>query len=543
MTALFFLLLIELCMRTGLMPSNRLHQKFFTHSRLAMQLTDAAGMPVFVSATRTHAPQRDIRTNRMEVDGGALLWQEDLSLLHEQQRRLTLTRDTLLRARRVLREEHTIRKRLLRLMLRRQLSEELEAILAAKRPLLRAFREQLMATDDEAAVTLLIRRLNLLSSYLKKRCVLFLKGQEDGYIRADELSMAVSETCTYLRPLGLRVGVEWAQQESLPEADALAVRTQRQRSRSVTTASIRAGLDLMPDGLLFARADHSAVLVNIAMLHFMERLCGRQYRNAAVFWQDLLAFDAPTVAEKELRTNAVLFRFAAGDVWLVQRVQLAGDLDGWQLTASCVTELDAVTRELAAKNEALTNMIGAQKDLLARFEKAERHRALHEITSRVHDILGQRISMLQQLLASAAPKDALDTIVRIDSLLESVPLAQEAHPVTLLADMTDTYRRLGIRIALMGKLPRNLRRARAFAAIIREALSNAVCHGRTNEIRITLTERRLRVRDNGIGCVALRPGGGLAGMIRRVNELGGQLTITHTPHFELDAQIGEKQDD
>ena len=80
-----------------------------------------------------------------------------------------------------------------------------------------------MATDDEAAVTQLIRRLNLLSSYLKKRCVLFLKGQEDGYIRADELSMAVSETCTYLRPLGLRVGVEWAQQESLPEADALAL--------------------------------------------------------------------------------------------------------------------------------------------------------------------------------------------------------------------------------------------------------------------------------------------------------------------------------
>ena len=216
-------LLIELCMRTGLMPSNRLYQKFFTHSRLAMQLTDAAGTPVFVSAARTRAPQRDIRTARMEVDGGALLWQEDLSLLHEQQRRLTLTRDTLLRARRVLREEHTIRKRLLRLILRRQLSEELEAILAAKRPLLRAFREQLMATDDAATVTLLIRRLNLLSSYLKKRCVLFLKGQEDGYIRADELSMAVSETCTYLRPLGLRVGVEWAQQESLPEADALAL--------------------------------------------------------------------------------------------------------------------------------------------------------------------------------------------------------------------------------------------------------------------------------------------------------------------------------
>ena len=52
-------------------------------------------------------------------------------------------------------------------------------------------------------------------------------------------------------------------------------------AQEVTTASIRAGLDLMPDGLLFARADHSVVLINITMLDFMERLCGRQYRNAA----------------------------------------------------------------------------------------------------------------------------------------------------------------------------------------------------------------------------------------------------------------------
>ena len=72
-----------------------------------------------------------------------------------------------------------------------------------------------METQDEEKIVRLIRRLNLLSSYLKKRCVLFLKGQEDGTVRTDELAMAVSETCTYLRPLGLRVGVEWTQTELL----------------------------------------------------------------------------------------------------------------------------------------------------------------------------------------------------------------------------------------------------------------------------------------------------------------------------------------
>ena len=222
-TALFFLLLIELCLRTGLMPSNRLHQKFFTHSRLAMQLVDTAGTPVFTAAAQTHAPTKDFRTSRMAIHGGALLWQEDLSLLHERQRQLALTRDALRRSHDLLRAEHNIRKQLLGLTLRKQLSEELEAILAAKRPLLRSYREQLMTAEDEAEVTLLIRRLNLLSSYLKKRCVLFLKGQEDDTIRTDELSMAVSETCTYLRPLGLRVGVEWSLPHHLYAGTALAL--------------------------------------------------------------------------------------------------------------------------------------------------------------------------------------------------------------------------------------------------------------------------------------------------------------------------------
>ena len=222
-TALFFLALPEICLHTGLMPSNRLHETFFIHAQLAMQLVNAAGTPVFASALRLDEAARDTRTSRMELHGGALLWQEDLRLLHERQRQLALACDALERSHSLLRAEHMIRRKLLTLTLRRKLSEELEAILAAKRPLLRRFREELMETQDEEKIVRLIRRLNLLSSYLKKRCVLFLKGQEDGTVRTDELAMAVSETCTYLRPLRLHVGVEWAQTELLYTETALAL--------------------------------------------------------------------------------------------------------------------------------------------------------------------------------------------------------------------------------------------------------------------------------------------------------------------------------
>ena len=312
----------------------------------------------------------------------------------------------------------------------------------------------------------------------------------------------------------------------------------------VTAASIREGLDLLPEGVLFARRQGAVVLVNIAMLRFMERLFQQQFRSFNAFWEALQEFDHPSLAEKKVQKDAFLFRFSSGDSWLVQRMQLTEGLEGWQMTASCVTELDAVTQELEAKNALLETRADEQKKLLKTLEKTERHRALLEITTRVHDILGQRISMLQQLLASPAPKDILDTIVHIDALLEAVPLGQEPPPEMLLADMLDTYRSLGVKLSLSGSLPRNMRRAQAFAAIIREALSNAVCHGRANEILIEISERRLRVRDNGLGCPhGLSPGGGLKGMMQRLDEIGGQLAVTTEPYFEIAAKVGEKRHD
>lgn len=219
-----------------------------------------------------------------------------------------------------------------------------------------------------------------------------------------------------------------------------------------------------------------------------------------------------------MQKNAFLFRFAAGDTWLVQRTHLTKKLCGWQITAACVTELDAVTRALEAKNELLA------------------------ARASVHDILGQRISMLQQLLASPAPKDALATIVRIDQLLEPVPLDEEPQPDALVENMLRTYRGLGITIDVEGTLPRNMRRAQAFAAILREALSNAVCHGHANRITLTLSERRMIVEDNGAGCPhTIRPGGGIRAMARRLHEIGGQLSIQPCPHFKLAAVIEPKR--
>lgn len=309
-------------------------------------------------------------------------------------------------------------------------------------------------------------------------------------------------------------------------------------AHEASAASMREALDHLPEGVLFAKESGKTVLVNITMLRFMERLFGTQYRNALAFWQALENFSGSPEATKTTQKNAFLLRFSSGDAWLCQRTHLTEGMRGWQMTTACVTELDALTQDLEVKNRLLAARANEQKALLETLEETERQRTLQEITARVHDILGQRISMLQQLLASPAPKDALETIVRIDRLLEPVPLDKEPLPADLVENMLRTYRDLGIEIAVTGGLPHNRRRAETFAAILREALSNAVCHGHADRVTLTLAERRMIVEDNGVGCPhGFQRGGGLGAMTRRLHEIGGRLFIQAQPHFRLTAVV------
>ena len=222
-TALFFLLLLELCLRTGLMPSNSGHRAFFRHSRLAMQLVDTKNRVLFSSSAAPLHSTADVRTSRMAIPGGAIVWHEDLRLLHARQAELALAKGALERSNNLLAREQRIKKAHLAQALKKKLAEELEAILAAKRPLLRYFREEIEKSRDDVHLKHLVRRLNLLSSYLKKRCVLFLKGEAEGAIRPDEMSMAISELSSYLRVLGLHVGVEWNARKAVEAGIALAL--------------------------------------------------------------------------------------------------------------------------------------------------------------------------------------------------------------------------------------------------------------------------------------------------------------------------------
>lgn len=219
----FFLVLLELCLRTGLIASNHEYEAFFRQASLGLMLLDAEDRVRLASKA---VPSRDTdlkeyRISRMRLaDGGALVWYENLQLLHERQHFLARANRAL--QRRNLYRKHTAVRRKKRAIdnMQEHLHREVEEILTELRPYFRQFREDILHTEGRARVQA-VHKLNLLATYTKKRCVLFLKSEEDGRIALDELEMASSELCAAARLLDFHVAVSWQLPEALPAWQAL----------------------------------------------------------------------------------------------------------------------------------------------------------------------------------------------------------------------------------------------------------------------------------------------------------------------------------
>lgn len=219
----FFLLLLELCLQTGLMPSNDEHESFFREASPGLMLLDEKGRARLVSKAVPggEAERKDYRISKMKVPGGGtLVWYEDMHLLRERQRILAQANRALARRRRYLKREAPKRRERAAQMMQDRLREEVESLLKGLRPYFREFREEILKTEGEAQKHA-VYKLNLLATYTKKRCVLFLKSEESGRIALDDFEMASSEICSALRAFRLHAAIDWKMPDEMPAQTAL----------------------------------------------------------------------------------------------------------------------------------------------------------------------------------------------------------------------------------------------------------------------------------------------------------------------------------
>jgi hypothetical protein len=313
----------------------------------------------------------------------------------------------------------------------------------------------------------------------------------------------------------------------------------------ITAYSIQEGIDALKTGVLFSHMNGEIVLVNESMLNYMDAILYHQYRNAHIFWSRLLTFPIHEGLFRELYEDKILFRLPTGESCLFARQILRNSgNEEIQITCTDVTEEDLLNKELDEKNAVLSGRMAQLRHILHNLEGIQIAQVYAEVTSRVHDLMGQRITIFQQLLRNKRFTDYQSIIPLVEGVMEDIRHDFHEPPSVVFDHIVQAYISLGIDIRIQGRLPEREEYAALYVEICREGLTNAVLHGNANVISIVMDEYTekfvLTIRDNGLGCKALKPGQGLRGMKEKLEAVGGRLTIRTEPGFMIQAELGGK---
>lgn len=216
------LLWLGFLVQARILPANVGYKNFFTYSNLALEIQNESGRTVFrarnVDKMRTAG---DIEKKVMPITGGVVVWYRNIHELAQLRRELNRTTRVVSRVYRWLRQDEAIRRQLIDKMVSQEIYRELERVIQYKRQgiqnCLRRLRQAGTTVEKEQNV----RNLNILACYIKKRCVLLLRGRETQAIPANELQLALRESLKYFTQAGLCGSLDFQLQGSLPVHVAL----------------------------------------------------------------------------------------------------------------------------------------------------------------------------------------------------------------------------------------------------------------------------------------------------------------------------------
>jgi signal transduction histidine kinase len=305
---------------------------------------------------------------------------------------------------------------------------------------------------------------------------------------------------------------------------------------NVSALSIKNAVDSLRTGVLFGEPDGAVLLCNERMQKLMRVIAGGNYlRNHTHFYGSL--------------PEDKLWKLIDGSVWMFVRTDIDIKRRKYvQITASDITEPWKLTEELKLRDARLKERGKELREMIENLNVISHERERHRAKARAHDILGERLTLMLRAVRGEGPADCKLLRGLSRGLLNELKAGAVAVPQDELLSLVQTYASIGVNVWVSGELPETDETSRLFADIIREAVTNAVRHGFATDVSVQIltedNQRRLRITNNG------RPpsgevteGGGLSGIRKRAELIGGMMAITSYPGFVLTVTVPEGEND
>lgn len=227
------------------------------------------------------------------------------------------------------------------------------------------------------------------------------------------------------------------------------------------------------------------------------------------------------------------------------RCCLLGDVEHMTaVMAFDVTEEEQARLRIQSSLDALQRSERQLQDALQSVHQAARQQAALAAKARVHDVIGQRLSLITRILEDDRLDD--DTIGRLLPLLEGI--GKDLHCAhapwrSELESIVESFALVGVAIDLHLEVEPDDDIGNAIAVIARESTTNAIRHGGASRVEVTLRTDGdllvLHVEDDGTRPPSdrYREGTGIASMRRAVQQAGGVFVVDTAPSFALKAMF------
>lgn len=318
-------------------------------------------------------------------------------------------------------------------------------------------------------------------------------------------------------------------------------------------------INVIPVGILYLDPRGRPLLMNRCMRkNLVELHMPTDLRDMSSTWNDLrkLSMQMPESSRNRVRINLDRFgearavvEISPSEIRLFMRDSVTVSGRPFERVVGLdVTEYAHAHDRLAQANHLLEL---AGQELQAQIEEVKKvadNAAYLRMRARVHDVIGQRLSILHRYLEEGRLDD--ESLEQIDPLLRSIAAdlrsGGASEPAERLGDIVHAFGLVSVQIDVEGALPEDARVAAAFLQIIREASTNATKHAQAHRVHVRLWQEgadagavaRMTISNDGSPApVSYREGTGIPGMRHVAQDLGGSLEVHAAPPFTLTVSI------
>ena len=289
------------------------------------------------------------------------------------------------------------------------------------------------------------------------------------------------------------------------------------KKESLSILSVKNAIDLSDNGIMFLNDKGNIILINVVMKDIL-----KEYNINDNYIDNLKEKEI-----KEIHNEHILK--------CLNRVWQLKINNNKEIIALDITDIYKIQEKTKNQNIEIEENNKKILKTLNNIEEVEKEKKLIKIKNEFHDILGHRLSLFGEYLKQDnINKEEIKFM--LDNLFEQFTTLKS--PEENLKKLVEVYKVFNINISIIGKLPKNKEVGETFFEIIREAVTNAIIHANSKNIKVVITNSlekiEMLITNDGIKPNNfINENEGIKGMRRKLKEIGGILMIENEDNFIL----------